>query len=173
MNPAEIDKILEGLNVLQLALKERHVELVFHAVGNDLIGEQQKENTIRFGYRYHGVIPHPLLPPYLLAADCYFLSSSVGKLVDGVRGVLAGKLWEYLRGGKPIILFGPKDEAWQIIEDSGVGVYLGELNSDHEICADALLRLVEQSGNLNPKVSQHSWESRAHAMQEVFQRVLE
>ena len=173
VNPAEIDKILEGLNVLQLALKERHVELVFHAVGNDLIGEQQKENTIRFGYRYHGVIPHPLLPPYLLAADCYFLSSSVGKLVDGVRGVLAGKLWEYLRGGKPIILFGPKDEAWQIIEDSGVGVYLGELNSDHEICADALLRLVEQSGNLNPKVSQHSWESRAHAMQEVFQQVLE
>jgi hypothetical protein len=97
----------------------------------------------------------------------------VGKLVDGARGVLAGKLWEYLRGGKPIILFGPKDEAWQIIEDLGVGVYLGELNSDHEISAEALLRLVEETRNSHPKVSQHSWESRARSMQEVFLQVLQ
>ena len=169
----EIAKVVEALNSLQLALKQRGLDLILHAVGNDLIGEQQRENTIRFQYHYHGVIPHPLLPAYLLAADCYFLSTSAGKLVEEARGYLPGKLWEYLRGGKPIILFGPKDEAWQIIVDSGVGVYLGESNSGHEISADALLRLVEEARHLHPKVSQHSWESRARAMQEVFLQVLQ
>jgi glycosyltransferase involved in cell wall biosynthesis len=172
VNPGEIDMIVERLNALQSALKERHRELLFHAVGNDLLGNQQRACTIRFRYCYHGVISHPLLPPYLLAADCYFMSSSVGKLVDGARGVLPGKLWEYLRGGKPIILFGPQDEAWQIIKDSKLGVYLGELHSGNELCADALLRLVDEARGLHPRVSQHSWESRARALQEVLLGVL-
>jgi len=159
----ETVKIIEELNSLQLGLKVRGLDLILHAVGNDLFSEEQKNNALRIQYLYHGVIPHPLLLPYFLAADCYFLSTSVGKSVDGARGFLAGKLWEYLRGGKPIIVFGSKDEAWQIIQDSGVG-------EDH-ICADALLRLVEKTRNLNPKVSQHSWESRARAMQEVFLQV--
>lgn len=169
----ETVKIIEELNLLQLSLKVRGLDLILHAVGNDLFSEEQKKNALRIPYLYHGVIPHPLLLPYFLTADCYFLSTSVGKSIDGARGFLAGKLWEYLRGGKPIIVFGSKDEAWQIIEDSGVGVHLGELNSEDHICADALLRLVEETGNLNPKVSQYSWESRARAMQEVFQQVLE
>jgi hypothetical protein len=84
---------------------------------------------------------------------------------------LAGKLWEYLRGGKPIIVFGSKDEAWEIIEESGVGVYLGDLNSEDHISVDALLRRVEETRTLQPKVSQHSWEARARAMQEVFLQV--
>ena len=167
----ETVKIIEELNSLQLGLKVRGLDLILHAVGNDLFSEEQKNNALRIQYLYHGVIPHPLLLPYFLAADCYFLSTSVGKSVDGARGFLAGKLWEYLRGGKPIIVFGSKDEAWQIIQDSGVGFYLGELNSNDHISADALLRLVEKTRNLNPKVSQHSWESRARAMQEVFLQV--
>ena len=169
----ETVKIIEELNLLQLGLKVRGLDLILHAVGDDLFSEEQKQGALRISYLYHGVIPHPLLLPYFLAADCYFLSTSVGKLLDGARGFLAGKLWEYLRGGKPIIVFGPKDEAWQIIQDSGVGFYLGELNSEDHISADALLRLVEETRNLQPKVSQHSWESRARAMQEVFLQVLE
>lgn len=168
----ETTKIIEELNSLQLGLQVRGLDLILHAVGDDLFSEEQKNNALRIRYLYHGVIPHPLLLPYFLSADCYLLSTSVGKSVDGARGFLAGKLWEYLRGGKPIIVFGSKDEAWQIIEDSGVGVYLGELNSEDHICADALLRLVEETKHFNPKVSQHSWESRTRAMQEVFQQVL-
>jgi glycosyltransferase involved in cell wall biosynthesis len=172
VNAEEIDHIIERLNHLQAALQQRAKELVFHAVGNDLMGERQRQGVVGFRYHYHGVIAHPSLPPYLLAADCYFLSSSVGKLVDGARGVLPGKLWEYLRGGKPIILFGPKDEAWQIIEGAGLGAYLGALNTAEELSSDTLLRLIDQAGILSPQVSQYSWESRARAMQEVFLRVL-
>jgi glycosyltransferase involved in cell wall biosynthesis len=167
----ETVKIIEELNSLQSGLNAKGLDLILHAVGNDLFSEQQKNSALRVQYLYHGVISHPLLLPYFLAADCYLLSTSVGKSVDGVRGFLAGKLWEYLRGGRPIIVFGPKDEAWQIIEDSGVGIYLGDLNSEDHISADALLRLVEETRTSQPKVSQHSWESRARAMQEVFLQV--
>jgi glycosyltransferase involved in cell wall biosynthesis len=173
LSAKETVKVIEELNSLRLGLRERGLDLVLHAVGNDLFNEEQKNNALHIQYLYHGVIPHPLLPPYLFAADCYFLSTSAGKLVEGARGFLPGKLWEYLRGGKPIVLFGPKDEAWQIIEDSRVGIHLGEMNSEDHVSADALLHLLEETRNLNSKVSQHSWESRARAMQDVFQQVLE
>lgn len=173
VSATETIKIIEELNSLQRALRLRGLDLILHAAGNDLFSETQKHHALGIEYFYHGVISHPLLLPYFLAADCYFLSTSIGKSMDGARGFLAGKLWEYLRGGKPIIVFGPKDEAWQIIQDCGVGVYLGELNGNDQLCADALLHLVEETRNLNPKVNQHSWESRARAMQEVFRQVLE
>ncbi len=172
VSAAETVKIIDELNALQQVMQVRGLDLILHAVGNDLFSPEQKRNALGLQYLYHGVIPHPLLLPYFLAADCYFLSTSIGKSIDGARGFLAGKLWEYLRGGKPIIVFGPKDEAWQIIEDSKVGVYLGALNSNERLSADALLRRVEETKNLNPKVNQHSWESRARAMQEVFRQVL-
>jgi glycosyltransferase involved in cell wall biosynthesis len=167
----ETVKIIEELNSLQSGLTVKGVNLILHAVGNDLFSEQQKNDALHIRYLYHGVVPHSALLPYFLAADCYLLSTSVGKSVDGARGFLAGKLWEYLRGGKPIIVFGSKDEAWEIIEESGVGVYLGDLNSEDHISVDALLRRVEETRTLQPKVSQHSWEARARAMQEVFLQV--
>jgi len=173
INDSEIAKVIDELNALQSGLKASGMELFLHAVGKDLFTAEQRGNAIRFHYRYHGVIPHPLLLPYLLTADCYLLSASVGLLAEGARGVLAGKLWEYLRGGKPILLFGPKDEAWEIIKDAGVGLHLSGSENNNYWSADNLLRLIRETKDSHPEVGRYSWRSRACAMQEVFSRVLE
>ncbi|MBI4524214.1 MAG: glycosyltransferase [Deltaproteobacteria bacterium] len=172
LNEEEVTKIQNNLNSLQRGLKEKGHAMYVHALGNDLFGGDRKK-AVRFNYLFHGVIPHSILLPYLAAADCYLLCASVGKLVEGARGVLAGKLWEYLRGGKPILLFGPRDEAWNIIEDAGVGLYLGELDSDETVSVDELFSLVTKVKSVRSEVSQHSWESRARALQQVFLEVLE
>jgi glycosyltransferase involved in cell wall biosynthesis len=166
LNDKEVSKVVNEMNWLQLDLKEKGYSLTVHAIGIDILKEDQKCNSIGFRYNYHGVVSHGHVTKYLLAADAYLLP------VPNFRtsGVLPGKLWEYLRGGKPIILFGPKDEAWNIIDELGVGIYMG-LDGEDRITADSLLGALEKVGHLNPQIPQYSWESRAHLLQDVFLRV--
>ncbi len=175
LNEKEVMKIIKELNRLHLNIKEKGYEMVLHALGYDLFNKEQKENGIEFRYLYHGAVVHQHLIPYLLAADCYLVSTiATIRGTTLVRGYLPSKLWEYLRGGKPILLFGLKDDdAWQITDEAGVGLYMGLLNDEEVISADKLLGFVKEMKPLNPKVSQHSWESRAHTIQDVFLKVLE
>jgi glycosyltransferase involved in cell wall biosynthesis len=175
LNENEVTKVIKELNRLHLNIKEKGYEIVLHALGNDLFNKEQRENGIRFKYLYHGVIPHQDLIPYLLATDCYLVSTiATIRGTNPVRGYLPSKLWDYMRGGKPILLFGLKDDdAWQIIDEAGAGLYMGLLNDEECISADELLGFVKEMKSLNLKVGQHSWESRAHSFQDVFLRVLE
>jgi hypothetical protein len=136
-------------------------------VGDDLFSEAQKANIIGFGYYYHGVVPHREVGRYLLQADGYFLSTVIPTQAGGV---LPGKLWEYLRGGKPILLFGPKDEAWETIHEAGVGFYVGQTGLDCTDLDRLLLRLTNKRRIPTPR--QYSWEHRARSIEEVFRRVL-
>ena len=160
------------MNALARELEIEGRRLVLHALGDDfLAGEPRIE--LGFSYRYHGVVPHPNLPAYLRAADCYLLSTLTSSAESGaIHGYLPSKMWEYMRGGKPILLFGPKDEVWRIVEEAGTAIYMGSLENGHRVTGR---RLLEAPGALAPnreKVAQHSWEARARAMESVFSELL-
>jgi glycosyltransferase involved in cell wall biosynthesis len=79
-------------------------------------------------------VPHKEIPAALVNADALLLLIGGG---NSARGVLTGKVFEYLRAGRPILLLGPKDgEAERIVEDSGWGVVHEE--NDIENIADTL-----------------------------------
>jgi glycosyltransferase involved in cell wall biosynthesis len=156
-----------ALNRLNDRLRTSGRHLVLHAVGKHLFDDSTRA-TIRFEYLHHGTILHRALPPYLLSADCYLLSTfttTTGH--DEVRGFIPGKLWEYLRAGRPIVMIGPKDESWSIIEEAGVGLHM-DVDCEAPLSAEALLQAVDLPRPLHWKVSSYSWEARAQCLQRVF-----
>lgn len=172
VGPAERRQLIEALNRLADGLRESGRELVIEAVGSDIFGDEHRRAATHFGYRHHGTVAHGDLLPYLRAADCFLLStvtSTTGS--DGVKGFIPGKLWEYLRAGGPILMAGPKDEVWKILDESGLGLHLG-LNGDGALPPDALLGRLQPVKVPHPTVVRHSWESRAQSFERVFLRVM-
>ena len=86
---------------------------------------------------------------------------------------MPSKVWEYLRGAKPILFTGPKDETWEILEEAGTSLYMGLLDKPDLPSSRDLLAAVERSMPLHASVARHSWKERAHAMQDVFEQVLD
>ena len=159
--------IVDALNGLHGALRALGRELVVHAVGSDVFGQERAHAA--FEYRHHGVVVHWRLAAYLAAADGYLLST-----VDVVQGFIPSKLWEYLRAGGPMLVAGPQDDVWRIADEAGVALHLtltdGRTPSPAELAA-ALVARLQARPPLHPSVVRHSWESRAQAVQEVFRRV--
>jgi glycosyltransferase involved in cell wall biosynthesis len=165
--------ILEALNELSTALRDRGCSLVVHAVGSDLFRPDQSA-AIRFPYRHYGVVLHREVPSYLRAADCYLLSTMTTSHGD-VKGFIPSKLWEYLRAGRPVMTVGPKDEVWRILEEAGVGLHVtlnGDRAASAEGLADRLLHRVRTQKPLHSSVRRYSWESRARTLQSVFHRLV-
>jgi glycosyltransferase involved in cell wall biosynthesis len=171
VSPDERQEIVDALNGLGDALRKANRELVVHAVGSDLFGEERRLQAFRFEYRHHGVIVHHQLPAYLLAADCFLLSTTAL-----VSGFIPSKLWEYLRAGAPILLAGPKDDVWTIVERAGVGLHLGVNGhgaGSGERLAHALMARIGTRGPLHPSVTDYSWESRARSFQGLFEGLID
>jgi glycosyltransferase involved in cell wall biosynthesis len=168
-------KLVAEMNVLGDAIEKREGRrLVVHALGDDLFGEPSRRNELRFGYLFHGVVPHPELPAYLHAADWYLLSTLTSVAESSViNGYLPSKMWEYMRGGKPIVHYGPHDEVWSILEEAGAAVYMGALENGHRMGADRLLAATRTIVPNPSRIAQHSWQSRARAMQLVFTELTE
>ena len=166
------ERMLREIGALGRGLKASGYDVVLHALGEDLFGT--KIGAARgFDYVYHGVVPHTELPPYLLAADLYVLTTittSAGS--TAVNGYLPSKMWEYLRGGKPILLFGPRDEVWRLIDEAGAGVYMGMLDGTSRVDPESILKSVRSMRPRTGVVQKHSWASRARVMQGVFAEVL-
>ena len=138
-----------------------------------MFGNEERRGGLKFRYLFHGVVPHPDLPAYVRAADWYLLSTIASAAESNtIRGFLPSKMWEYLRGGKPILLFGPRDEGWEIIDQAGTGVYLGELEGEGSLPANRVLDAVRAMKPSAARVQQHSWQSRAQSMEDVFSQVL-
>src|SRR4030095_3813125 len=119
---AERVEIGHTLDALGPRMPDRGRSLVVHALGSDVL-DGQAAGAVHLDYRHHGVVVHRQIPSYLLAADCYLLSTWTTSN-GGVKGFIPSKLWEYLRAGRPIVATGPKDEVWTIVEDAGVGLQL-------------------------------------------------
>lgn len=174
LDEADQRKMMDELNRVGSGLRANGHDMVLHAIGDDMFPGEQQGNARGFRYHYHGFVTHHALPPYLMAADWYLLSTITTVSGSGVstNGYLPSKMWEYLRGGKPIVLFGSRDEVWSIIRDAGAGVYWGALDSTHVLSAEELLVSVQSLEPVAAKVRGHSWQARAHDMQEVFTGVL-
>jgi glycosyltransferase involved in cell wall biosynthesis len=169
----ERTRMVEEMNALAAGLAEEGHRLVVHALGDNLFEAASARDEIRFGYHFHGVVPHPKLPDYLNAADWYLLSTLTSAAESGaINGYLPSKMWEYMRGGKPVVLFGPKDEVWRILDEAGVGVYMGALDNRDRPRADHLLAAIQSLAPVPSRIGQHSWESRAQAMQRVFTKLV-
>jgi glycosyltransferase involved in cell wall biosynthesis len=183
LNDGEIEKMIEALNMLSDGLSKLGRKLVLNALGDDLFTPTQKANQIRFEYVFHGVLAHQDLARHYRAADCYLLSTiattNVSRHLRGVELVslsnsyMPSKVWEYLRGAKPILFSGPKDETWEILEEAGTSLYMGLLDKPDLPSSRELLAAVERSKPLNATVARHSWEERARALQDVFEQVLD
>jgi glycosyltransferase involved in cell wall biosynthesis len=171
VSSAERTLLVDALNRLADDLRGNGRALVLHAIGNDLFREPELKGTMRFSYHYEGVVRHGDVPSYLRAADCLLLSTittSAGN--DAIKGFIPGKLWEYLRADRPILMVGQKEEVWRIIDDIGVGLHLG-LNGDHTCSAETLIGRITAARSLHPKVETFSWKSRADSFQQVLLRV--
>lgn len=174
LNRREATRLIEELNGLKAESPGGIGEIVLHAVGADLFDEEQKRQSIQFCYVYHGVVSHDDIIPYLAGTDCYLVSTLA--TLDGgapVHGYLPGKMWEYLRGGKPILYVGPEDEAWGFAKESGLGLYLGLLDGRRRVSAEDLLDALQRAQRRSPEVDRHSWRSRAAAVEEALNLTLQ
>jgi glycosyltransferase involved in cell wall biosynthesis len=162
------------LDALGRRLRDRGRTLVLHALGNDVL-DGDPSQAAHLEYRRHGVVVHRQIPSYLLAADCYLLSTWTTSN-GGVKGFIPSKLWEYLRAGAPILTTGPKDEVWSIVEDAGVGLHM-HLNGDGartvDGLADELIGRVQAKKAPAASVGRYTWESRAQSVQSVFQQLVD
>lgn len=94
-------------------------------------------------------VPHQEVPAALTNADALLLVVGGG---SSARGELTGKVFEYLRAGRPVLLLGPRDgEAARMIEETGHGVVMDE--GDEEGTAALLSEWL--SGNLPSDILPH------------------
>ena len=77
------------------------------------------------------------------------------------KGLVTGKLFEYMASGRPILCIGPEDgDAARILKETGAGqtVSFGDKNKTKEIIKHLYQRYLENDleGNTNPKVESYS-----------------
>jgi glycosyltransferase involved in cell wall biosynthesis len=164
-------RMVDTLNALQ---SDGERAIVLHEVGSDPLFDAQQLEVSEFRYVHHGEVSHDELMPWLASVDGYILST-IATVERGAqaRGFLPGKLWEYLRGGRPVLYFGPRDEPWQIVEECGAGLYMGELLDPPDVGMRDIERALAGAGSIDARVRRHSWQSRAEAFQKVLDRILD
>jgi glycosyltransferase involved in cell wall biosynthesis len=170
----ERKEIAQTVDALAARLRDRGRRLVLHALGSDVLAAGA-HRAAHVEYHHHGVVVHHDVPSYLVAADCYLLSTWTTSN-GGVKGFIPSKLWEYLRAGAPILTTGPKDEVWSIVEDAGVGLHM-PLNGDGarsvDRLADDLIDRLHHRKAPAASVSRYTWQSRAESVQSVFQQLVD
>jgi len=168
VGPEHLQRLVDALNRLQAGVATRGRRLVLHAVGSDVFHGAANPFGMRFDYRHHGTIVHHDLPPYLLAADAFLLSTvTAGAGNDAIRGFVPSKLWEYLGARRPVLMVGPKDPVWSILEQQQVGVDLGE-TAEATVSPDAFLDAVRTVPQSRADVHQFTWQARAASLQRIF-----
>ncbi len=98
------------------------LRLVFTGTVGPQIIKSIKENNLEENFDYKGFLNYPDLISELAKAD-YLLMCSYDK-----RHV-PGKLFEYLRTGKPIVSFGENDEIAKILKEANAGKQFSYSNS--------------------------------------------
>ena len=164
----ELRRVVGALNRLQAGVASHGRRLVVHAVGSDVFAGARNPFGMEFEYRHHGTIVHHDLAPYLLAADAFLISTVTAAAGnDAIRGFIPSKLWEYLAARRPVLMVGPKDAVWSILEQQQVGVDLGE-TAGATVSADAFLDAVRSVPQSKADVRQFTWRARAASLQRIF-----
>jgi len=128
------DSFLRGVELLfQNEPQARH-RLRIRLVGN--VGSRFEPVLSSFENRIPGVlertgyVEHHRALAEILAADALLLV--IGGDSESAAGVMTGKLFEYLRAGRPILLLGaPNGEAAQLLRKTGAGEALDHSEPSH------------------------------------------
>lgn len=155
--PRDPDVLLEGiaryLTNSPSGVKANNRSLRFRLIGN--MGSRFLHALQTFEKRFPGVVqtvpyvPHAEALAELASADALLLVVGVGGQGNAARGWLPGKIFEYLRIGKPVLTLGdPAGDAAALIRRHANGVVIK--SDDAEGLAHALGALV--SGQLNNRL---------------------
>lgn len=171
MTAADRQALIASLNRLHSGLAARGRRLVMHAIGSDVLDGGRHPEAPRFEYRRHGTVVHKDLPPYLFTADCFLISTiTTASGSDAITGFIPGKLWEYVRARRPVLLTGPKDAVWSVLEHQRAGLDLDDASAAGSL-PDRLIDAMQSVPRAGVDVHQYSWEARAAALQQVFTSV--
>lgn len=106
-----IHSFITGLNELEV----ENSDLKF--VG--IVAPEIKEQLTTFNSEFPGYVSHDESLQYLMSSDALLL---IIPKIKNNKGILTGKLFEYIGSRKPIIMIGPKDgDAAAIIAECGAG----------------------------------------------------
>ena len=168
VGPEHLQRLVHALNRLQAGVATRGRRLVLHAVGSDVFHGAGNPFGMRFEYHHYGTVVHHDLPRYLLAADAFLLSTVTEAAGNAaIRGFIPSKLWEYLGARRPVLMVGPKDPVWSILEQQQVGVDLGDA-AEATVSPDAFLEAVRTVPLSRADVHQFTWQARAASLQRIF-----
>jgi glycosyltransferase involved in cell wall biosynthesis len=160
--------LLQGLAVYLGQAEASARSLRVRLVGN--IGARFAEPLQRFEADHPGVIERVAYRPHreslaeLLAADALLLVVDPGAGPGGAAAALPGKIFEYLRAGKPILMLGEAgSDAAALVRRHGAGAVIDP--SQPERFADALRALVSGPAATGAAAEVAQFERRALAGQ--------
>lgn len=136
-NPEYLLKALEKILETQPDIKDKILIRIVGRVG-DAITENIKKSSAAPLFEIIEYVPHSKSLEYLLSTDIALL------IIDDApanKGILTGKLFEYIGAAKPILALAPEGEAAAIIRAEQLGVVIKP--NDIESIKDYLLRLLD------------------------------
>jgi glycosyltransferase involved in cell wall biosynthesis len=166
LSSEESDAVLKKLNTLASELAIMEKKLVVNALGFDIC-QHCVSSDFKFDYKFHPTVPHNQVVNHLMISDAYLMANT--STID-MTGFLPGKLWEYLRGKKPIIFFGTKGEAWKIVQECTTGIHVDYHSSDRINPFDIIENL--SKSDYVDRSFKYSWAYRAKEFDSIFQKTI-
>lgn len=133
------------------------------------VGQQLEQNGLTSFVQQHAYVPHQqIVAEQQRAAVLLLLLNHT----PNARGILTGKIFEYLASGRPVLAIGPEDgDVARLLEQSGSGIICGF--TDRQKIRQALLQLWQRHGT-NPAaavtaaVQQYSRRNQARRVAELL-----
>lgn len=120
----DIEPLFQAIHELEQenAIELGNVKLLFYGSNFDYIGSCAAKWHVEWAVSFEGQVPRQEIIQHQMAADILlFLKFNTGK------GILTGKLFEYIGAGRPILAIGdPEDSVDRILKDTGLGFYPSE-----------------------------------------------
>jgi glycosyltransferase involved in cell wall biosynthesis len=94
----DLEPLIEALG----AVREASVELRVVGDGEDRARCEQKARAVRIQSRFHGYVPHSIVPQYIAAADLCLAPYRTSAFRDGLLPFSTLKVPEYMACGRPV-----------------------------------------------------------------------
>ncbi len=146
--PTTLIAALERLLQQEPQIKHKLMVRFVGRVADEIVAQIQASPSATM-FEFIPYVSHPKSLSYLLATDIALL------IIDDApvnRGIITGKVYEYIGARKPIFAVAPEGEAAALIRDEGLGWVVSP--GDVETCAATLQHIISHRGTLR-KVSQN------------------
>ena len=144
-NPEYLLQALEGLVIKHPEIMDKILIRIIGRVGGPIL-ERIYGSTVAALFEIISYVPHLKSLEYLLSTDVALL------IIDDApanKGILTGKLFEYIGSGKPILALAPDGDASDLITSEKIGTVISP--KDVDAIRDYLLSLITKPINLDRK----------------------